>query len=517
MRVALVGEGTYPTVKGGVSTWADLLIRNLPDHDFHVVSIVGHDQTPVWELGPNVATLTLVPMWDPPSPRRRFTPLSTSRQLQASRRALHELWRAVLPPTGEAADLDALGAALRLLLGAGPQRLSWVLHQQGSTEALLAAWALHREGRGLPPLSGGQAAEVARHADRALSIMDADWPEVDVINATANGPAGLVALARHWRDETPIVMTEHGVYLRERYLALGAVGMSWATRYALMAFTRAVCQLTYSLTERLTPVSEFNGRWEQRLGASPDRIAPIANGIDPGRFPVILTEPTTPTISWVGRIDPLKDLGTLVWAFNRVRERVPEARLRLFGPTPAGNEGYRRELEEQIDQLGLAEAVTFEGPVDTSLVALEAGHVVALSSISEGLPFTVIEAMMSGRATVNTDVGGVSEVTGRDGVAGILVPPRDAETMGDALTMLLLDHDERRRMARAARRVALEKFTIETFTSHYRLMYASTLAGVDADPSNVVRPEFGIGGPRRVRQPDVDQTSANLPRRKAGS
>ena len=74
MRVALVGEGTYPTVKGGVSTWADLLIRNLPDHDFHVVSIVGHDQTPVWELGPNVATLTLVPMWDPPSPRRRSRP-----------------------------------------------------------------------------------------------------------------------------------------------------------------------------------------------------------------------------------------------------------------------------------------------------------------------------------------------------------------------------------------------------------------------------------------------------------
>ncbi|MGO4958161.1 GT4 family glycosyltransferase PelF [Luteococcus sp. Sow4_B9] len=474
VRVGLLGEGTYPTAKGGVSTWADLLIRSLPDHEFHVVSIVGLERTPIWRREPNVKSLTLVGMWDPPARKVRFRGRATNLQLRNCRDSLHAMWRCILPPEGQEADLAGMEEAMQSIVTSSPQPLSWLLRQQGSTEAMLDAWALHARGRNLPTISGGRAALVARHTDRALAVMDTEWPEVDVINATSNGPSSLMALARHWRDGTPIMLTEHGVYLRERYLAVAEEGMPWDVRYAMMAFTRAVCQLAYERSEVLTPVSDFNGRWAVHLGAEPATVRPIANGVEAGRFPVILTEPTVPTISWVGRIDPLKDLGTLVWAFSRVRERVPQARLRLFGPTPAGNEDYEQEVRELVTRLSLQDHVTFEGPRPSALPALEAGHVVALSSISEGMPFTVIEAMMSGRATVNTDVGGVGEVTGCDGTAGILVPPRDAEAMGDALADLLLDHDERRRMARAARRRALEKFNVDTFTAHYRAMYAQT-------------------------------------------
>ena len=128
-----------------------------------------------------------------------------------------------------------------------------------------------------------------------------------------------------------------------------------------------------------------------------------------------------PTLVFAGRIDPLKDLDTLVRAFALVREQVPDARLRLFGGVPAGNEAYAAQIRELVADLGLEGCATFEGPVSPVSQAFAAGHVVVQSSLSEGLPLTVIEAAISGRPTVVTDVGGMPEAAGR---GGVVVPPR---------------------------------------------------------------------------------------------
>ena len=93
--------------------------------------------------------------------------------------------------------------------------------------------------------------------------------------------------------------------------------------------------------------------------------------------------------------------------------------------------------------------MTFAGPVASSRDAFAAGHVVALSSISEGMPYTVIEAMMCGRATVSTDVGGVAETVGD---AGLVVPPRDPRAFATACLELLTDPARRADLARAGPR-----------------------------------------------------------------
>ena len=110
----------------------------------------------------------------------------------------------------------------------------------------------------------------------------------------------------------------------------------------------------------------------------------IHNGVDES-LPFLTEEPQTPTVTFVGRIDPLRTCTPLISAFDLVHQQLPEARLRLFGPTPAGNESYRADLEQLIADRGIGDAVSFEGSVGSSMmVAAEAGHVVALSSISEG-------------------------------------------------------------------------------------------------------------------------------------
>ena len=127
---------------------------------------------------------------------------------------------------------------------------------------------------------------------------------------------------------------------------------------------------------------------------------------------------------FVGRIDPLKDVETLLRAFAEVRAAVPGCRLRIFGPTPEGGEDYFDQCVALAGQLGLGDgSATFEGPISPTVAAYHAGHVLVLTSISEGLPYVVLEAMASGRPVVATDVGGVAEAVGNAGLLGAAPGP----------------------------------------------------------------------------------------------
>jgi glycosyltransferase involved in cell wall biosynthesis len=266
------------------------------------------------------------------------------------------------------------------------------------------------------------------------------------------------------------------VYLRERYLSFREPAYGWPVKVVLLAFLRQLCSIAYRSADLITPGNRYNHRWELRCGADPAAIQTVYNGVDPAGFPAAGREPRQPTISWAGRIDPIKDLETLLQAFALVRAALPAARLRIFGGTPDGNEDYHGRCRSLVDSLGVADAVSFEGRVRDIRDAYAAGHVVVLSSISEGFPYTLIEAMTSGRATVSTDVGGVSEAVAE---TGLVVAPRDPAAMADACLRLLRDELLRHRLGAAARRRALELFTVDRAIDSFREIYADLAAGRD--------------------------------------
>jgi glycosyltransferase involved in cell wall biosynthesis len=337
--------------------------------------------------------------------------------------------------------------------------------------ALLDIWPVMYPQVPISVLDAVQASELMQHL---LVPAGASRRGVDVCHPVSNGLPALVALATKWRHGTPFIMSEHGVYLRERYLGIQDLHYSWPVKTIMLSFMRRLCQTAYREADLVAPVNVFNRRWETRHGADPDRIRTVYNGVDAHALPVAAAEPPVPTVGWVGRIDPLKDLETLVQAFAVVRDQVPGAVLRLFGPTPAGNEGYEARIRALITQLGLDSQVSFEGPIRPVTTAYHASTVVALSSISEGLPYTVMEAMMCARATVSTDVGGVREVTGP---AGIVVPPRDPAVFGAALTDLLLNEGRRRQMAAEARERSLSMFQLQTMIHSFRSVYQELADG----------------------------------------
>ena len=132
-------------------------------------------------------------------------------------------------------------------------------------------------------------------------------------------------------------------------------------------------------------------------------------------------------------------------------------------------------------ELGLDDgSATFEGKISPPAPAYHAGHVVLLTSISEGLPFVVLEAMASARPVVATAVGGVPEAVGD---AGILVPPRDPSAVAAACLRLLRHPSERRALGAAARKRVLQQFTTERCFRAYRELY-DQLAG---DHKEIIR------------------------------
>lgn len=470
MDVMLVTEGTYPHVHGGVSVWCDQMIRGLTGHRFHLVALSATGREPaVYDLPRNVASFHPLPVWT----NRRATAARTRRGRADARGG-----------ADPAAAIALLGAALshdrraperfeaalfELYLQARETDPARILCTDTVAVALAGLWSDFHDRRcpALPLADAMTALSLIEHALRPLSFRP---PVAEVVHAVSNGLAALVGLTAKWSHGTPLVLAEHGVYLRERYLALRGERLSWPVKSIAAAFTRRLCEAGYRAADLITPCNAYNQRWERRLGADPAKLRTVYNGVDPERFqPAAADEPDAPTLVFVGRIDPLKDVVTLIRSFAIVRESLPDARLRIFGTAPKGGEAYLLQCEDLVAELGLDGSVVFEGQCADPIEAYAAGHVVVLSSISEGLPFTVLEAMACGKPNVGTEVGGVAEAIGE---TGVVVPPRRPGDMAEACIALLTDHERRRELGLAARRRALELFTIaravESFDGIYR-------------------------------------------------
>ncbi|WP_238431418.1 GT4 family glycosyltransferase PelF [Streptomyces cavernae] len=469
-HVTMLTEGTYPHVHGGVSTWCDQLVRGMPEVDFNVVSLTGNGREPVtWDLPRNVHRHTSVPTWGPRPGHHRAPRGRLRRRFED---AYERLLTAFLDPVPPCDFGEALYDLAELARGG---HLSAALRTESALRLLVRLW----NRPGLPTAAARPtvhdaltATDLLEHALRPLGVR---LPEDCVAHSVSSGLATLPALAARELDGTPFLLTEHGIYLRERYLGYRNAPQTWPVKAFMLGFYRELNSLGYRAADLITPCNQYNRRWEERGGADAGKIRTVYNGVDPHAFPHAGPEPEVPTLTWCGRIDPIKDLETLIRAYALVRAQLPNTRLRLFGPVPPGGEEYRSLLEKLAADLGVGDGVSFEGRISEVARAYGAGHLVMLSSISEGFPFSIIEAMSCGRTTVSTDVGGVREAVGD---TGIVVPPREPGKMADAALTLLRDHERRRRLGRLARQRVIDRFTLRRSVDAFRTIYQE-LAGAE--------------------------------------
>jgi len=217
----------------------------------------------------------------------------------------------------------------------------------------------------------------------------------------------------------------------------------------------------------------------------PSKVTYIPNGIDTGRFDASrgrrrprrmfsdFAPPGTVLIGNVARLDKVKDHAGLIAAFMLLRDEVDgnSGRCRLI---IAGGGPQREELERQIAQLGLTETVRLLGNRDDVAQWLAECDVFVLSSIAEGMPVTLLEAMAAGLPVVATNVGGIASVV-EDGVTGTLVSAGDPHALAGALGAYVADEQLRRQHGEAGRTRVAAQFDLSTMVAAYVALYDELL------------------------------------------
>jgi glycosyltransferase involved in cell wall biosynthesis len=303
----------------------------------------------------------------------------------------------------------------------------------------------------------------------------APLPRTDIVHTTIAGFPGLAGVAAKHEWGTPFVVTEHGVWVRERYIAISAGPFSPFAKRFLMDLSGFVARVNYTCADVVSPVTDFNRRWEVPYGVPAQRLETIPNGVDPALFaphPKPAGAGGRPTVVAAARIFPLKDVETMIRSAEVARREVPDVRYLVYGSLDA-DLPYVERCRALIDELGLEQTFEFAGHHAKPAELYAEGDICMLSSISEAFPYTVLEAMSCARPVVATDVGGVKEAL--DGF-GIVVAPRDHEGLGKAAALLLRDDLLRAQMGRQAREAVLARFRISDSVGGYRRLYQRALA-----------------------------------------
>jgi glycosyltransferase involved in cell wall biosynthesis len=482
VRILLTTEGTFPYRTGGVSTWAHSLAGGLSDHEFAVVALVPNPPTqPALAIPSNTVVLP-VPLWGlerideylprPAGGRRpSWRSAATSGFLECLEPLLDQVLRARSDPVvvclalGEIAEFAERYDLRRAMES---EAVSQLIYDRLATNAVYRHARLHH------------AIEFARTLYRFLLPLAVPLPEVDVVHASAAAICSLPAIAAKVRNRTPMVLTEHGVYLRERILDMVHRRTEPLEKMLFSNFYRAIALAAYHAADRVVPVCEYNARWERELGVDETKIQVIRNGVDPNRFSAGYLPQVRPTISWVGRIHPLKDLLTLIRAVRLSVTFAPTMLCRVFGPDH--DPEYAARCRAVVHEADLTETIIFEGPTDDPVSVYHSSDVVVLSSISEGFPYAVVEAMMCGRPVVSTDVGGVSEALGDP---SLVAEPQNASSLAQALTnQLSRSAADRNALGMALRQRALDEFSEARFLASYDGLYRELSAGRSPSPTN---------------------------------
>ncbi len=481
IRVMLATEGTYPFHRGGVSTWCDVLVKRIASVEFVVYSVLMNPFVrQKFEIPPG-HRLIKVPLWGTEEPSEHLVDVPFSRiylaKLYTDERVVREhflpLFRTVVEQIlAPEKDSRAFGRALHQMYRYFRE------YDYHKTFKSPVVWDAFKEMIISRAREQGSGVEMPNVFDltqslgwlyRFFIVLNTPLPEVDVAHSAAAAVCGIPCVLAKLESDVPFLLTEHGVYLREQYLSLARQSMSSYAKRFLLDFVMTISRLSYDFADQVSPVCAYNTRWEREMGVPEGKIKVIHNGVDPAVFAVerAAPEPTTnPTVVSMARVDPVKDIETLIRAATIVRQRVSNVRFVVYGAVT--NPAYYEKCLNLRHSLGLDQTVIFAGHTDDVVSAYRSGDVVALSSISEGFPFSVVEAMMSGKAVVATDVGGVREAL--EG-CGILVRPRRPGEMAAAISRLLEDEKLRAALGEEARNRALTHFSISSAVDRYRQSY----------------------------------------------
>ena len=463
MKVCMIFEGSYPYIHGGVSSWAHNLIRDLKDVEFVLWCIGAKEEDRgnfKYELPENVSGVHEV-----------F--LDTALHLKYTRRyrenAFTEEQRTELSHlfVCEKVNWDVLFALFQKQhINPADLMVSDIF-----TELLMRDCKTH-----YPNVSFSDYYYTVRSIVLPiLFLIGQKVPDADIYHSVSTGYAGALGSLAAWKTGKPFLVTEHGIYTREREEDL--LRATWLVprfRSLWIDFFYTLSDCAYSHAKKITSLFQGASRIQHEIGAEKDRQVVIPNGIHEERFvdiPLKEEDENEISIGAVVRVARIKDLKTMIYAFIEAEQILEVAKLYILGDTD--DEEYKEECERVIRQLGFEDRIVFTGMVDVREY-LERFDFTLLTSISEGQPLSILESLAAGRPCIATDVGCCRELLLADdghGTAGMIVPPMNASLLANAIVLMGGDPYLRQHMAKSGRARVLEHYTNHGMVSRYRSIY----------------------------------------------
>ena len=457
--IGLLLEGTYPYIRGGVSSWVHQIITGLPQYTFALIFLGGskdHYGDMQYELPDNVKHLEihyLMESWQDKKPvkcegnRPVFEKVSTMHECfknntEVPADLLATIFNGIGKPDGITHD-DFLFS-----------RSAWDFieekYKKHCTEPSFVDyfWSIR-----------------TMHAPLfVLSKVANTMPEVKAIHAVSTGYAGLLGAMLQRQRNYPFILTEHGIYTKERKIDLAQA--KWVhepkeelsvtlhsdvgyIRNLWIRFFEVLGRLTYQSADPI--ISLYEGNRERQIidGANADKTEVVPNGISLERFETLLeSRPKSipKVLGLIGRVVPIKDIKTFIRAMRTVCTEMPEVEGWIVGPEDEDPD-YVNECKDLVKSLGLENQVKFLGFQNIFDIIPKLGLMV-LTSISEALPLVILEAYASGLPCIATDVGACRELIEgqndddrRIGSGGAVVPIADPDATATAAINLLQNEE----------------------------------------------------------------------------
>ena len=397
MRICLILEGCYPYINGGVSTWMHQYITEMPEHEFvlWVIGAKAEDKDKfVYTLPSNVVEVQQVFLDD--ALRVKDSGVFEHHFNENEKEALRRLVLSDKPDWDILFDMYQV-RKVNPMSYLKSQSFLEILTETCEEEFPFIAFsdAFHSVRSRLLPV---------------LYLMGTQIPKADCYHAICTGYGGLLASMGAYIYKKPLLLTEHGIYTREREEEI--IRAKWVARAfkpQWINFFYMLSDLTYARAFRVTALFTRAMHTQIDMGCSADKCRVIENGISYEKLCNIplKEEDGIVDIGAVVRLAPIKDIKTMIYAFFELSCRKDNVKLHIMGGVD--DQEYADECHALVKQLNLEDKIVFTGRVNI-IEYFEKLDFTLLTSISVGQPLSVLESFAARRPCVTTDVGCCSEL-----------------------------------------------------------------------------------------------------------
>lgn len=463
MKVAMFLEGCYPYVVGGVSSWEQMLLEAIQDIDFYIYTLLP-DRTQMgqfkYNIPPNVIEIRETYLNDDDFVNKIHKKTKLNKSEKDCFRKL--IFGKNVDWAGIFHFFEKTNISVNdILMGDDFFEIVQDLYIEQYPQCVFTDFLWCVRSLYLP----------------LFTILKVPVEEADCYHAISTGYAGILACKGHYLHNKPVILTEHGIYTREREEEI--IKVDWTQGIYKDLWIKYFYMLSgciYDCAFRVTSLFEEARKIQIELGCPENKTQVISNGVYIKNFENLSEKSPddfSVNVGAVLRVVPIKDVKTMINAFVMAQEKVPNLKLYIMGPTDENPE-YYEECLTFIDNFNIKNII-FTGRINVRDY-LGKMDMTILTSISEGQPLSVLESMAASVPCIATDVGGCKELLfggegDRLGKSGIVVPVMSVDKIAKAIVKLALDSELRMEMGHVGKLRVNQYYQNEQVIKKYKELY----------------------------------------------